>query len=120
MRGRHRTSDLGSSRAVQRLGLVRDRLPEERRRFRGVVRGLLFVFRRRKQRESSERDERVQRNEGHQERRQAQVRYLAQETEKGLAAAPSLSISLRYWTARRPPFAALSRHLVDAMRHSTN
>ena len=35
MRRRHRASDLGSSRAVQRLGLVRDRLREERFGFCG-------------------------------------------------------------------------------------
>src|ERR1019366_80949 len=80
MRGRHRTSDLGSSRAVQRLGLVRERLPEERGWFRGGVL-VLFFFRRRQR---LERSKRQQRRERHQERRQAQVRYLAQKTQERL------------------------------------
>src|ERR1039458_4440601 len=79
MRRRPRTSDLGSSRAVQGLGLVRKRLPEERRCFRGIL--VLFFFR---WRQRQERNERFQRRERHQERRQAQVRLLAEKTQERL------------------------------------
>jgi len=54
MRRRPRTSDLGSSRAVQGLGLVRDRLPEEGSWFRGVV--LVRFFFGRRQRHEGNKD----------------------------------------------------------------
>ncbi len=55
MRRRSRTSDFGSSGAVQRLGVVRDRLPEEGGCFRVVV---LFFFRWRQRQEGNERFQR--------------------------------------------------------------